>query len=66
MKIKKKAAMAAAVFVAAMNLSACAYGPPRERENAPQTQDSSYDTAENQNLGADGQDSSRQSELIMI
>lgn len=38
MKIKKKAAIAAAVFAAAMNFSACdnyasgAYGPPEERE----------------------------------
>lgn len=66
MKIKKKAAMATAVFVAAMNLSACAYGPPRERDDAQQTQKSSYDNAENQNVGADGQDSGRLSELIML
>ncbi len=38
MKIKKKAAVAAAIFTAAMNFSACdnyasgAYGPPEERE----------------------------------
>lgn len=32
MKIKKKAAIAAAVFSAAMNFSACAYGPPPGEE----------------------------------
>ncbi len=38
MKMKKKAVIAAAVFTAAMNFSACdnyasgAYGPPEERE----------------------------------
>ena len=56
MKIQKKAAMAAAVFVAAMNLTACAYGPPMERDDAQQTQESSYDSAENQNVSENGQD----------
>lgn len=57
MKIKKKAAMAAAVFAAAMNLTACAYGPPMERQNAPQTQEQPSDSGENQNVGENGQDS---------
>lgn len=57
MKIKKKAAMAAAVFVAAMNLTACAYGPPMESRDASQTQEQPSDSAENQNVGENGQDS---------
>ena len=34
MKIKKKAVIAAAVFSAALNLSACAYGPPPDDWNS--------------------------------
>ena len=53
MKVKKKAAMAAAVFVAAMNLTACAYGPPpMEDRNAPQQQEQPSDNAEEQNADA--------------
>ena len=51
MKIKKKAAVAAAVFAVTMNLSACAYGPPPEEHedidaDISQTE---YDPEENQN-----------------
>ena len=53
MKIKKKAAMAAAMFVAAMNLTACAYGPPpMDSRDAPQQQEQPSDDAENQNADA--------------
>ncbi|MDE6579699.1 MAG: hypothetical protein K2K41_04115 [Ruminiclostridium sp.] len=55
MKIKKKAAMAAAVFAAAMNLTACAYGPPMESRDAPQSQEQPSDSAENQSIDAEGQ-----------
>lgn len=55
MKIKRKAALAAAVFLAAMNLSACAYGPPEDYENndidASQTD---YDPEENIPAGVYG------------
>lgn len=47
MKISKKAVIAAAVFSAALNLSACAYGPPPddwEHENSSSVSDeNSYD-----------------------
>lgn len=55
MKIKKKAVIAAAVFAAALNLSACAYGPPEDYEDRPQTEEtSSFDPDENQNAGVYG------------
>ena len=41
MKMNKKAVVAAAVFSAAMNLSACAYGPP-------------YDPSDNRNADVYG------------
>lgn len=41
MKVNKKAMIAAAVFSAALNLSACAYGPP-------------YDPADNRNVDVYG------------
>lgn len=48
MKIQKKAVIAAAVFSAALNLSACAYGPPPDdwnNENSSSVSDeNSYDT----------------------
>lgn len=48
MKIKKKAVIAAAVFSAALNLSACAYGPPPDdwnSDNSSSVSDAnSYDT----------------------
>ncbi|MDE7293873.1 MAG: hypothetical protein K2N72_05565 [Oscillospiraceae bacterium] len=44
MKIKKKAAVAAAVFAAAMNLSACAYGPPPESDFPNHSSGEVYDT----------------------
>ena len=48
MKMKKKAVIAAAVFSAALNLSACAYGPPPddwEHENSSSvSNENSYDT----------------------
>ncbi len=56
MKIKKKAAMAAAVFAAAMNLTACAYGPPMEKQDAPQTQGQLSDLADNQNADTEVRD----------
>lgn len=45
MKIKKKAAIAAAMFAAVMNFSACAYGPPPEGD---------YDPADNRNADVYG------------
>ena len=56
MKMKKKAAIAAAVFAVTMNLSACAYGPPTEelRETYRNEEDTSYDPAENQMPGVYG------------
>lgn len=56
MKIKKKAVIAAAVFSAALNLSACAYGPPPDdwdNENSSSVSDeNSYDTdSENGDIG---------------
>lgn len=58
MKMKKKAVIAAAIFTAALNLSACAYGPPPEdwdNENSSSASDeSSQDTySENGNTGED-------------
>lgn len=50
MKIKKKAAIAAAVFAVTMNLSACAYGPPEDYEgNDAEVSQTEYDPEENQN-----------------
>ncbi len=56
MKMKKKAVIAAAAFAVAMNLSACAYGPPEEDyEDTPQTEEAtSYEPDENQNAGVYG------------
>lgn len=56
MKIKKKAVIAAAIFSAALNLSACAYGPPPDdwdNENSSSVSDeNSYDTdSENGDIG---------------
>ena len=56
MKMKKKAVIAAAVFSAALNLSACAYGPPPDdwnNENGSSVSDeNSYDTdSENSDIG---------------
>lgn len=48
MKIKKKAVIAAVAFAAAMNLSACAYGPPQE------DYDDNYNPSYNQNAGVYG------------
>lgn len=48
MKMKKKAIIAAAVFSAALNLSACAYGPPPDDWNSDNgssvSDENSYDT----------------------
>lgn len=55
-KNKKKAALAAALFWAAMNLSACAYGPPpedNEETNADVSQ-TEYDPEENVEAGVYG------------
>lgn len=55
-KNKKKAFLAAAVFFAAMNLSACAYGPPpedKEETNADVSQ-TDYDPEENVDAGVYG------------
>jgi len=51
MKVKKKAAIAAAAFWAAMNLSACAYGPPPEdyEESGSDISQTEYDPGENIN-----------------
>lgn len=51
MKTKKKAAIAAAAFWAALNLSACAYGPPPEDYEEPDadTSQTEYDPGENIN-----------------
>lgn len=47
-KNKKKAALAAAVFLAAMNLSACAYGPPTgDEETDTNVSQTEYDPEEN-------------------
>ncbi|MDE6710495.1 MAG: hypothetical protein K2J76_08395 [Oscillospiraceae bacterium] len=55
MKMKKKAVIAAAAFAVAMNLSACAYGPPEDYEDTPQTEEiTSFDPAENQTVGVYG------------
>lgn len=55
MKIKKKAAVAAAVFAVTMNLSACAYGPPKDYEgNDAEVSQTEYDPEENQNAGVYG------------
>lgn len=45
MKTKRKAAIAAAAFWAALNLSACAYGPPPEDYEEPDadTSQTEYD-----------------------
>ena len=56
MKIKKKAVIAAAIISAALNLSACAYGPPPDdwdNENSSSVSDeNSYDTdSENGDIG---------------
>lgn len=56
MKIAKKAMIAAAVFSAALNLSACAYGPPPEdwdnENNSSYSDENSYDTnSENGDMG---------------
>lgn len=56
MKMKKKAVIAAAVFSAALNLSACAYGPPPDdwdSDNRSSVSDeNSYDTdSENGDTG---------------
>lgn len=53
MKIKKKAAITAAVFAAAMNLSACAYGPPPESDfpdhsnDIPTAESNDFDPGDN-------------------
>ena len=48
MKIKKKAAIAAVLFSAAVNFSACAYGPPPdEYENVNNNDTVSQTDAEN-------------------
>ncbi len=54
MKMKKKAIIAAVAFAAAMNLSACTYGPPywdeEEYEDTTQTEEeTSYAPADNIN-----------------
>lgn len=49
MKMNKKAVIAATVFSAALNLSACAYGPP-------------YDPADNRNAGVYGPPPSQERE----
>ena len=55
MKMKKKAVIAAVAFAAAMNLSACAYGPPEDYEDTPLTEEiTSFDPAENQTVGVYG------------
>lgn len=61
MKMKKKAVIAAAVFSAALNLSACAYGPPPDdwdNENSSSFSDeNSYDTdSENGDIGESSED----------
>lgn len=49
-KNKKKAALAAAVFLATMNLSACAYGPPRgDEETDADVSQTEYDFEDNIN-----------------
>lgn len=51
MKIRKKAALAAAVFAVAMNLSACAYGPPRGDEETSESsvsENSAHENGENE------------------
>lgn len=48
MKMKKKAAIAAMAFAVAMNLSACAYGPPKGDE------ENNYDPSYNQNANVYG------------
>lgn len=55
MKMKKKAVIAAAAFAVAMNLSACAYGPPDEDfdQDMP-TEETSFAPDENQNVGVYG------------
>ncbi len=60
MKIKKKAVVAAAVFAAAMNLSACAYGPPPESDfpdhssDTPAAESNDFDPADNVNYDVYG------------
>ena len=55
MKMKKKAIIAAAAFAVAMNLSACAYGPPEDYDDTPQTEEiTSFDPAKNQTVGVYG------------
>lgn len=61
MKMKKKAVIAAAVFSAALNLSACAYGPPPDdwdSDNSSSVSDeNSYDTdSENGDVGEYSED----------
>ncbi|MBD5145133.1 MAG: hypothetical protein HDT21_04370 [Ruminococcus sp.] len=53
--MKKKAIIVAMAFAAAMNLSACAYGPPNEdfEQNLP-TEETSFAPEENQNVGVYG------------
>ncbi|MDE6593152.1 MAG: hypothetical protein K2K57_08845 [Oscillospiraceae bacterium] len=64
MKIKKKAAVAAAVFAAAMNFSACAYGPPPESDfpdhssgevySTPAAESNDFDPVDNVNYDVYG------------
>ena len=55
MKMKKKAVIAAAAFAVAMNLSACAYGPPDEDfDRDMPTEETSFAPDENQNVGVYG------------
>lgn len=50
MKMKKEAVVAAIAFAAALNLSACAYGPPEDYEDTTQPEEeTSYDSADNIN-----------------
>ncbi len=55
MKMKKEAVVAAIAFAAAINLSACAYGPPNEdfEQNLP-TEENTFVPDENQNPGVYG------------
>ena len=50
MKMKKEAVVAAIAFAAALNLSACAYGPPEDYEDTTQPEEEiSYDSADDIN-----------------
>ena len=50
MKMKKEAVIAAIAFAAAINLSACVYGPPEDYEDTTQPEEeTSYDHADNIN-----------------